>query len=196
MSVSVSPSSASPIHGGKLARVLSWLVVVVGLVMLVIGVSVYTVTSNQLADQHITVAAVTADDPGALAGKPVEGPFTAMAQVNAIRHHVAAATGGKTFGELPNVASSDGASYNADITADKSTDGQAHSKGEALSSADAKLYSARATAQQGSLLQASLLVSVIAFGVGALIAGLGLVVVVIGLALLATNRRLTVRQRD
>uniref|UniRef100_S0DDL0 Aromatic ring-opening dioxygenase LigA n=1 Tax=termite gut metagenome TaxID=433724 RepID=S0DDL0_9ZZZZ len=156
--------------------------------MFIVGIGVYAFTSSQLSEQKITVAAVTADDPGSLAGKPVAGPFTALAQVNAIKHHIASATGGLTYGELGNVATADGQTYNKDLTAEQSTDGQAHKAGDPLSAADAKTYAARDTAQQGSFLQASLLVSVIAFGVAVLIMGLGLMFIVISVALVSMNR--------
>jgi len=169
----------------KLPRLLAWLVAAIGVIMLVAGLAVYGVTSAQLRSQDIKVAAVSADAPGAMAGKQVAGPFTALAQINAIKHHTATATGGKTYAELPNVATSDGLTYNTDLTAEKSTDGQSHVKGDPLSAADAKSYSSRALAQQSSFLQASLLLSVLAFGVAAFIAGTGLTVLIIGLALLA-----------
>lgn len=151
--------------------------------MVVVGASVYAFASSELASQHIMVAAVTDDDPGPLVNKPVTGPFTAMAQVNAIRHHANAATGGKTFSELPNVATSDGKTYRSNVTTANSTDGVAHMAGDSLSAADAKAYSMRQTAQYASFLQASLLTSVIAFGVSALIVGLGLIFMLISVIL-------------
>lgn len=167
----------------RLPRVLTIIVGALGAVMAVVGVSTYVFTAGQLSAQNITVAAITKDEPGSLAGKPVGGPFTALAQINAINEHMLAATGGKTYGELGNVATKDGATYSRDVPAASSTDGQEHKAGDALSKEDAATYSARATAQQGSFLQASLYVSVLAFGVSALIAGLGLVLVIIAVAL-------------
>ncbi len=186
-------TDSSSVPASRLSRFLSVLVIILGIVMVGAGIGVYAYTSGQLADQKITVAAVTEDDPGSLAGKPVEGPFTALAQVNAIRHHINSATGGKTYGELGSVNTSDGKTYKSDVTVEQSTDGQAHKAGDPLSSADAKTYAARATAQSGSFLQASLLVSVVAFGVAALIIGLGLMFLVIGIALVSLNRRLVRR---
>lgn len=169
-------------------KILSIIVGVLGVVMLGIGIGVYAYTSSELGAQHITVAAITADAPGALAGKPVQDPVTALAQINAIRHHVSTITGGKTYGELGNVATSDGQTYNKDVTADTSTDGAAHQAGAPLSAADAQTYQARQTAQTASFLQASLLVSVIAFGVAVLIMGLGVILVVIAFAIGTTLR--------
>jgi len=181
---------ANSSNSAKAPKVLSLLVGIIGILVVIIGISVYAFASSQLSSQHITVEAVTDDNPGPLFNKPVRGPFTAMAQASAIRQHSDAATGGKTFGELPNVATSDGKTYRSDVTMDNTTDGMTHKAGDALSATDAKTYAARATAQQASFLIASLFVSVIAFGVGALIVGLGLVIIVISLALLSTIKRL------
>jgi len=170
----------------RISRILAIIVCVIGLVMFVFGIGTYVFTSQQLGSQGITVSAATADDPGSLVGKPVNGPFTALAQANAINHHALAAGGGKTYAELPNVATSDGKTYNKDVAQESSTDGQAHAAGDPLSEQDAASYAARSTAQQAALLQASLFVSVLAFGVSVLIIALGLVLVMIALALLGT----------
>lgn len=169
-------------------RVLSMIVVVVGALMAAVGVTTYAITASQLRAQHVAVAAVTPENPGSMAGKRVGDPFTALAEINAIKHHTSAITGGKTYGELGNVASSDGKTYNKDVTVAASTDGKAHTAGQALSAADARTYAARSTAQQSSFLQASIYVSVLAFGLSALIVGLGLVVVLIGLTMRLTLR--------
>jgi len=168
---------------------LATIIVVVGIVMAAVGVTTYAVTVTQLRAQQITVASVTPENPGRLAGKRVSDPFTALAEINAIAHHTNAITGGKTYGELGNVATSDGKTYSKDLTVAASTDGQAHTAGEALSAADAQTYSARATAQQSSFLRASIYVSVLAFGISALIIGLGIVVALIGWTM-----RMTLRQ--
>jgi len=167
----------------KLPRILSLLVTIAGALMVVVGIGVYAVTASQLGAQHITVAAVSADDPGPLAGTPVDNPIAALAQVNAISHHTMAFTGGKTYAELPNVSTSDGVTYSSDISIEKSTDGQRHIAGEVLSELDMKAYSARALAERSSLLQASLFTSVMAFGVSFFIAGMGVVIIAIGVAL-------------
>ncbi|MDR2974143.1 MAG: hypothetical protein LBV00_05445 [Propionibacteriaceae bacterium] len=175
MTTSAEPAARS----GRLPRALSWLVGLIGLIMVGTGIAVYAYTSAQLSSQHITVAALSPDNPGALAGKEVADPFTAMAQANAIKHHV----GDKTYADFSSVATSNGHTYNKDVTADKSTDGQAHSKGDTLSEDDAIAWAGRQTAMNGSFLQASLLTSVIAFGVSVLIAGLGLVLIVLAVIL-------------
>jgi len=158
-------------------------IIVVGALMVGIGITTYAITSSQLNAQHVTVAAVTSESPGRLAGHKMNDPFTALAQINAIHHHSMDATGGKTYGQLGNVATSDGKTYSRDVTAAASTDGVAHSAGEPLSRADATTYAARSTAQQASFLEASIYVSVLAFGVSTLIIGLGVVIAIIGITM-------------
>jgi len=172
-----------PVKKNRATKALAVIICVIGVFMLVLGIGVYSYTGHQLKSQNINVAAVSADAPGALAGKPVAGPFTALAQINAISHHTALATGGKTFAQLGNVATSNGMTYNKDVAQSASTDGQAHSAGDPLSSDDAATYAARSTAQQSSFLQASLFVSVLAFGVSVLIAALGVIIGLIGITI-------------
>ena len=180
--------SGSTVRAGRAPRVLAMIVVVVGVLMAAVGVTTYAITASQLRAQHVTVAAVTPEKPGSMAGRQVGDPFTALAEINAIKHHTEAITGGKTYGQLGNVASSDGKTYNKDVTVAASTDGMAHTAGQALSTADAKTYAARGTAQQSSFLQASIYVSILAFGLSALIIGVGLVVALIGVTIRLTLR--------
>jgi len=181
------PASAPP-QASRLPRLLSLIVACLGLIVLVVGVAVYGYTSSQLKAQHITVAAITADAPGSQAGKTVAGPITAMAQINAVRHHTDTATGGKTFGQMKSV-SSDGKTFSADIAAGVCSAGDpGGAKGDPLTADCAKYYAGRITAQQGSWTQASLMVSVLAFGVSAFIAGMGLVLILIGCTLYAGLR--------
>jgi len=180
-------TSATHTTQGRSVRILALVVTILGALMLIGGAATYVGVSASLRSQHITVAAITADNPGAHAGKPVAGPITAMAQIGAIEHHTSTATGGKTFAQIGSVATSDGKTYSKDVSAETATDGQAHTAGSPLSAADAKQYSARITAQQGSWTQASLYVSVLAFGVSAAIAGTGLIICLIGVALLKTT---------
>lgn len=180
--------TASPEAGPKAPRILSIITVILGAAIFVIGCVTYGFTAFMMDKQHVTVLAVTADDPGPLAFQPVKGPFTALATAHAINIHVSEATGGLTYGQIPQVATSDGETYNADVTAAKSTDGQAHTKGSPLSASDLKTYNLRKTAEEGAFLQASLLVSVLAFGVAAFIIGIGLVIAFLGVVLLVIVR--------
>ncbi|MCL2470400.1 MAG: hypothetical protein FWF25_01470 [Propionibacteriaceae bacterium] len=175
-------------------KTLSVIVGIVGVLMLLGGIGLYIGVSVQLTSQHATVSVKDPDDPGPYANQEIRGPITAYAQIQVIQHHLNAITGGKTFGQLPLIATSDGKTYNADVTEATTTDGQVHKKGDPLSSADAKTYSARNTAQTASFLEASLLVSIMAFGVAVMIAGLGLLFIVISFTLLVVIRMATRRE--
>jgi len=161
------------------------IILVIGVLVAGTGIAVYAVTGSRLQAQH---ANVNPDAPSH-AGQQITDPFTALAQIDGIQKHVDEATGGKTFGELPQIPTSDGKTYNKDVTAATSTDGKTHMKGDPLSAADAKTYSARNTAQTASFLQASLFLSVLAFGVSAFIIGVGVIIALIGATLLVILRR-------
>ncbi|MDR3136695.1 MAG: hypothetical protein LBU07_04695 [Coriobacteriales bacterium] len=185
--MTASLSSSPTVH--RAPRVLSLILVIIGVLVLVGGIAAYAFTSAELSAQRITVSAVSAQSPGPLAGRPVVGPFTALAQANAINAHAARTTGGLTFAELGKVASSDGITYKEDVAIAVSTDGEAHLAGELLSEADARTYAARALAEQAALLQSSLFLSVLAFGVSALAAFLGILTILIGFLGLSLSKR-------
>ncbi len=178
----------------KPAKRLSVTIIILGVLMFIVGCVAYGIVSLELSSQGITVAAVTRDDPGPLAGKPVNGPFEALAQINAIQAHTQQRTGGKTYAQLGNVATTDGKTYSTDVSAASSTDGQAHKAGDALSAEDAATYQARATAQTASFLQASLFLSVLAFGVSVFVALMGVIVCLIGITLNSIAKRLPAPQ--
>jgi hypothetical protein len=173
---------------GRLPRILSLITIIVGAIMIVVGISVYAFTGSMLADQNITVSAVTDEDPGALAGKPVKGPFTALAEANAILHHTNTSTDNRTYADIPGVATSDGKTYSRDVAANANTGAPAHAKGDPLSEEDAINYAARQTAMNSAFLRASLYTSVLAFGVGFLIGGVGVMMIVIGLTTFSLSR--------
>ena len=77
-------------------RILAIIVIVIGAVFMIAGVSAWFAVSSQLADEKITVS----DDAGRFAGEPVDGPFTAYEQANVINKHALEATGGLTYAEL------------------------------------------------------------------------------------------------
>lgn len=147
----------------KPVAIIAILSMVAGLVLIIAGGVVWGMISSQLKAEEITVSEVTPEDPGALAGKPVAGPFTAFAQANAINHHALAASDGKTYAEL-----------GADISALKADDAEANADEiEALGEQ-------RATVMNGSFLRASLFTSVVAYGVSALVMGLGIMFILLG----------------
>lgn len=135
--------------------------IVAGIVMIIAGVVTWVMVSSQLRDEHITVPS----DSSFLAGDTVDGPFSAYAQAETIKKHALAASDGKTFAEL-------GALSRAATEAGDT---------ELAATYDAQ----RATVMNGSFLRASLFASVVAFGVAALVIGLGLLFGLIGWALVA-----------
>jgi hypothetical protein len=85
-----------------IVKILSILAVIAGALFLIVGVTMYGVTSSQLKAQKITVApydeGTNGVPNGAFEGKAIQDPFTALAQIHAIGHHMnqasARATGG------------------------------------------------------------------------------------------------------
>ncbi|PRY32001.1 aromatic ring-opening dioxygenase LigA [Pseudosporangium ferrugineum] len=133
-----------------LIRLSGILLVVAGAVMLIGGAVTWFTVSGQLADEKITVSA----DADSFAGEKIDGPFTAYAEAQVIEKHALAASGGKTYAELP------------------------------------KDDPKREVVMTGSFLRSSLFTSVVSFGVAAMAMGLGVLVAIIGYALLQLARYL------
>lgn len=150
------------------------LVIVAGVLMILAGGITWGAVTVELKAENITVAAVTPANPGLLAGRPVLDPFTAYAQAAAINRHALAGTGGRTYSELGD----DERALKADLAAN------GLSKDEIAKNPDVlALGEVRDTAMTGSFLRASLFTSIVAFGVSALVIGLGILLVLIGRAL-------------
>ena len=81
----------------KLPRIVAIISIVAGAIFMVLGVIVYYMVHDQLADENIVVS----DDADRFAGEPVEGPFTAYEQADVIKEHALEIGGGKTYAELP-----------------------------------------------------------------------------------------------
>ena len=191
-----------------LIKVLSILVAVIGVVFLAVGVTMYSITSAQLKHQQVTVANYNEGSNdvanGSFAGKTVAGPFTALAQITAISHHMSQAsqratggtsdattgvvTGGDpslTYGTTPMITlNADGTCKTPVKWTDPAGQGSFQCAAKATPTVTggvvpASLASLRATLQTGSFLIASLYVSVLAFGVSALVAGLGIVLLIV-----------------
>jgi hypothetical protein len=147
---------------------------IAGFLMIIAGATTWGLVQSQLKDEHITVAAVTPENPGRLAGKDVAGPFTAYAQASAIEHHALDGADGKTYAQL-----------GAELTALKDklkTSGATDT--DIADNADVKSMTAtRTSTMNGSFLRASLFTSVVSFGIAALVMGLGLLFILIGYAL-------------
>jgi len=186
--------------------------------MVILGISIYAVTSAELSGQRITVAALDTDSNGVTTGsnvgKQLSGPFTALSQIKAISHHMQGAsrtatggtkdpntgaiTGGDpdvTYGSAPSITlDAQGNCVNPVATwTDPAGMGTAQcEKGGPLQltgSITPSIASLRSTLTTGSFLVSSLFVSVLAFGVSALIAGLGVLFVLVAAITLLLTRK-------
>ena len=122
--------------------VIGTIVVVFGIIMILAGGITWYQVQSQLASEKITVS----EDAERFAGQTVNSPWTAYAEAEVIEKHALAASGGKTYAELP------------------------------------KDDPNRQVVMTGSFLRASLFTSVLAFGVAFMAFGLGIVLVLVGVA--------------
>ena len=134
----------------KSARIAGLVSFIAGVVMLVSGAFAWGITSTQLASENITVAA----DAPAFAGSKVTGPLTAFYQAEAVKQHTRAASNGLTYAVL--VAKVQEAKDAGDTDAAE------------------QLQATRTMVETGNFVRTSLLTSVMAFGVSALVMGAGL----------------------
>ena len=118
--------------------------------MLVCGAFAWGVTSTQLASENITVA----NDAPAFAGSKVAGPLTAFYQAEAVKQHTRAASNGLTYAELG-------------VKVQEAKDAGDTDAAE-------QLQATRTMVETGNYVRTSLLTSVMAFGVSALVMGAGL----------------------
>lgn len=70
--------------------------VILGVILILGGVTTWIIVSSELAAQNITVA----DDAGCLAGDEVNGPLSAYCEAEIIEEHALDSTGGLTYAEL------------------------------------------------------------------------------------------------
>ncbi|MEN2740073.1 hypothetical protein ABCS02_19930 [Microbacterium sp. X-17] len=123
------------------------LAVAAGWLFLTVGSAAWFTVTKQLRDEKITV-------PGnapVLAGKPVQGPVTAYVEAHVIKGNAERGAGGRTFADISDALRGvDGSSEEARVLRNQSA---------ALSTA--------------ASLRTSLMTSVLAYGVSALVAGLG-----------------------
>ncbi|MGO1384004.1 MAG: aromatic ring-opening dioxygenase LigA [Arachnia sp.] len=145
----------------KATRIVGVLSLIAGLIMIVAGSITYVMVSQQLSDENITVPG----DAAFLAGDKVDGPFSAYSQADTINKHALEGSEGRTYAELGALAS------------------EARDAGD--EELAASLTEARTTVMTASFLRASLFTSVLAFGVSALVIGLGLMFGFIGWALMS-----------
>jgi len=163
------------------------LIVIAGVLMIAAGGVTWALVTSQLKAEHIEVAAITPKNPGSLAGKPVAGPFTAYAQANAINEHTLEGSGGRTYAQIGDDANA--------LKAKLAKDGL--SKEEVAKNPDVvALSAARDTSVKGSFLRASLFTSVVAYGVAALVIGLGVLFALIGFALMRLSSETVTSSRS
>ena len=158
----------------KGARIIALLAIIAGVVLIVAGGITWGAVASQLQAEKISVAPVTPDAPGALAGKTVQDPFTAYAQANAINFHSLAATKGLPYAQLGDAINT----KKAELTKAGTSAADIATNKDVLA-----LTGQRTTIMNGSFLRASLFTSVVAFGIAALVMGLGILFVLIGYAL-------------
>jgi hypothetical protein len=134
-----------------------------GAAFVAVGAGAWSAVTGQLREENITVP----PNAPAFAGKPVIGPLTAFAQAVVIKRNAEQAAGGRTFADV----------------------------GAALHGLDPESVEGRELREQGAslstaaALRTALLLSVLAYGVSAFAAGLGVVLVVVGAALRRAGRR-------
>ncbi len=158
----------------KPVRVAGIVGVIAGILMVIAGGVAWGFTTSQLSAQNITVPA----DANFLAGSTVNNPFSALAQADTIGMHAEnSITGMLEAAGLP--------------TEDTTFAGlgaiqRAHEAGTPENDA---ATAARALSEQAANLQAGLFTSVLAFGVSALVIGVGAIVTLFGWALTRSARR-------
>ncbi|GAA1397479.1 aromatic ring-opening dioxygenase LigA [Luteococcus peritonei] len=118
-------------------------------VLLGSGAAAWAAITKQLKDQKITVH----PDSARLGGRPVAGPMTAFEQANVVGQHAEHIGGGRTFAELSD-------EYMGALAAGDTARAE-------------ELAGPRETVMQGNFVRASLFTSVLAYGVSALVVGLG-----------------------
>ena len=110
----------------------------------------------------------------ALRWRSVDTPWEAFSQASIIKHHTLVATGGQTYAEVSTAAKALG---------DKLTAEGVSAADQAANPDLAKLNGLKTVVMNGSFLRASLFTSVVAFGVAALVMGLGVVFGIVGYAI-------------
>lgn len=186
----------SAVKTSKSVGLIGLVSIVAGIVLIVAGAVTWGLVSSQLSDENITVSSVSEENPGAFAGRTVNGPLTAFAQANAINEHALAGSGGQTYAQLGGVvtqfkndakaAAGDDAELSALIDSLDIAGLQAAGASDEvveLTQSAAAAQGQRNTVMNGSFLRASLFTSVVAFGVAALVIGLGVMFTLLGFAL-------------
>ncbi|WP_448630179.1 aromatic ring-opening dioxygenase LigA [Cellulomonas soli] len=159
------------VQGKKgVAKLFGLLTIIAGAIFVVAGGVTWGAVATNLKAENITVS----PDASAFGGQLVDTPWEAFSQAAIINHHALSATGDRTYADLgeelmplKEKLAADGASEE-EIAADADV---------------AELTGLRETVMTASFLRASLFTSVVAFGVAALVVGLGVVFLLVGWAL-------------
>lgn len=145
----------------RTTKIVGVISLIAGILLIIGGAVTYVMVSQQLSDENIIVP----DDAAFLQGDLVDGPFSAYAQADIINKHALEGSDGNTYAELGGMA------REAEAAGDEEL---------------AEQYSQqRSTVMTASFLRASLFTSVLAFGVSAMVIGLGVMLGLIGWALMS-----------
>jgi len=80
----------------KAVRIIGYLALLAGAVMIIAGGVTWGIVRGQLVAENITIP----EDAMAFQGNVVDGPLDAYVQADIINHHALEASGGKTYAEL------------------------------------------------------------------------------------------------
>lgn len=158
----------------KPAKIAGLLAIIAAVVMAIAGIATWVVITGQLTEEKIVVP----KDAAFLPGAKVQGPFSAYAQAEIIKHHALAASQGKTYAELGDLQRA------AQAEAKAAKEAGDTAKEEAATKQAADYTAQRTTVMNGSFLRASLFTSVLAYGVAFLVIGLAILFGLIGWALM------------
>ena len=155
-------------------KLIGFFTIIAGILLIIAGSATWALVTTQLKAENITVAAVSDENPGRLAGKPVAGPFTAYAQASAINQHALKGANNRTYAQI----GADAKVLKAKLAA------QGLSKEDIAKNPDVQaLAETRDSTMNASFLRASLFTSVISYGVSAMAIGLGVLFGLLGFAL-------------
>jgi hypothetical protein len=93
----VTPSTSTTSSRLGSVALIGTIVIVIGVIMALAGGITWFQVQSQLASEKITVS----EDAARFAGQPVNSPWTAYSEAETIEKHALAASGGKTYAELP-----------------------------------------------------------------------------------------------
>ncbi|WP_136519268.1 aromatic ring-opening dioxygenase LigA [Cellulomonas telluris] len=145
----VAPADPAAGPGSRTTRLVATLLLALGALFVLGGAGTWAVTASGLASEGVTVA----ESAPAFVGAPLDTPWEAWAQTEAIRADLHEATGGRTYADM------DRDDPQRDMVA------------------------------TGTFLRASLLTSVVAFGVATALVGIGVGFLLGGLGLRSLSAR-------